>query len=120
VTDTLFTLPSFASQTVTVLRPLTVNDHGDITPDWSQEPVTHLLTGCSVQPPRLPRTAVTSGGHEVFTDLVLYGPANADLQDTDRVVFDGDVYAVTGAVHRYETGVIDHIEVFLHRITPVA
>lgn len=101
-------LPSFATQSVTVLRAGTITDHGATVQDWSN-PVAHAITGCSVQP---------GGGAEdllhgdVITILyTIFAPLDADVVDTDRVVVGGVAYDIDGPVKRWETGVLDHIEV---------
>jgi len=109
-------LPSFATQTVTVLRPATVDDHGDVVPDWSQTPTQIPLTGVSVSPPR---RRGQENAHSVTTELMLFAPL-VDLRDTDRIVYAGTTYAIRGEVMRYETGVLDHIECHLTTVTPAA
>lgn len=110
-------LPTFATQTVTLLRPATLNDHGDVVPDWSQTPTSIPLPGVSVSPPR--RRGVENA-HEVTTEFMIFAPLDADLRDTDRIVYKGTTYAIRGEVLRYETGVLDHIEAYLTTITAVA
>lgn len=110
-------LPSFATQAVTILRPATLNDHGDEVPDWSQVPTQIPLTGVSVSPPR--RRGVENA-HEVTTELMIFAPLASGLRDTDRVIYNGTTYAVRGEVLRFETGVLDHIEAYITTITAVA
>lgn len=110
-------LPSFATQTVTVLRAPMADDHGDDVPDWSQSPTQFTITGACVAPPRV-RHALNV--HDVTTELMIYAPADADLLDTDRIIFNGITYAIRGEVIRYQAGVLDHIEAYLDTITPVA
>lgn len=100
-------LPTFATQTVTVQRAGLVTDHGAQVPDWTN-PTVHAVTGCSVQPAggsedRVNRDAVT-------TQFTLYAPLDADVRATDRVVFDGVTFEVDGPPRRWATGVLDHIE----------
>jgi hypothetical protein len=107
-------LPSFATQTITVIRPAWTDDHGTSVPDWN-DASEHTITGCSLQPVAaveqvLNRDAVT-------TTWQLFAPASADVTATDRVrAPDGAVYEVTGAVRVWDTGVLDHVDAMLSRV----
>jgi hypothetical protein len=109
------TLPSFATHTVTVVRPSWADDHGASVRDWDNT-TTHTVTGCSVQP-------VTGSEDEinraisVTTVALLYAPAAADIADTDRIRFGGVTFEVEGSVRRFTTGVLDHLEVSLRFVS---
>lgn len=106
-------LPAFAAQTVTVLRAGAITDHGATVADWNAA-ASHTVPGCSVQP--------ASGGEDqvnrdaVTTGATLYAPADADIVDTDRIQYSGVTYDVAGPVRRWQTGVLDHLEVSLRAV----
>ena len=43
-------LPSFATQTITIIRPTFVDERGSLVPDWDNPEKTIKVDGCSVQP----------------------------------------------------------------------
>lgn len=100
-------LPSFATQTITVQRAPMVDDHGTDVPDWT-DPDEHDETGCSVQP--APGTEDLIGRDQITTIWTVYAPLAADVLTTDRVVYQGDTFEVDGPIRRWETGVLDHVE----------
>jgi len=107
-------LPAFATQTVTVVRAGTTNDHGAQVADWTAA-TTHQVAGCSIQPAagsedQTNRDAVT-------TTASLYGPVDADILDTDRIQYGGVTYEVNGPVRRWASGVLDHTEATLRAVT---
>lgn len=75
-------LPSFAHETVTVLRPAMRSSRGTLVPDW-QNASGHELTGCIVQ---LPSTSMDLDGR-TQTQLTgtLYAPQGADVRAGDRI-----------------------------------
>lgn len=107
-------LPAFATQTITVLRPAWAEDHGTLVADWTT-PVTHTVAGCSVQPvlgaeDEINRDAIT-------TAWVIYAPGDADLLDTDRIRLDDSyTYEIVGSVQRWSTGVLDHKVTAIRRV----
>lgn len=107
-------LPSFATQTITVKRAPLVSDHGSQVRDWTAT-TDRDETGCSVQPAvgsenRINRDAIT-------TIYVVYAPATADVLDTDRVEVFGTDYDIDGPVRRFLTGVLDHLEIPLKAVS---
>lgn len=106
-------LPGFATQTVKVWRAPLVSDHGTQVSDWNNA-VSHEVTGVSVQPrggsvDLINRYAVT-------TVLIVFAEITADVLDTDRIEHGGVTYLLDGPVARYETGVLDHLEIPLRRV----
>jgi hypothetical protein len=107
-------LPSFADQTITVIRPTWTDDHGTTVADWTT-PTEHDVAGCSVQP--LPGTENLAHRDAVSTLWRLIAPVDADLLDTDRVrAADGQTYEVTGSIQRWLDGVNDHVDAELTRV----
>lgn len=75
-------LPSFARQTVTIIRPGSITDHGTQVPDWSA-PTLIPVPGCSVQP----ATGARNYDHRdaVRADLAVWMPPGTDARGTDHV-----------------------------------
>lgn len=94
------------SDTVTVLRGRSRDNWGDVQGSDSGTDV----TGCSVQPTSASES--TDTGELLVTNLTVYLPAGTDILATDRVQWQGDVYAVNGkpAVWRDELGNDDHVQ----------
>lgn len=109
------TLPTIgAPDTITILRPVMVDDRGTLVPDWSQPPAeTVSVEGCSVQPQtgaddRSQRDALSS----VF---VVYAPPETDVGAFDQVLVD-DYSAplkTTGEPLRWSVGFLDHVVINL-------
>ena len=89
-------LPSFASQTVTRIRPGTKESRGSTIPDWSEDKVTTLtITGCSVQPAS---TGLSQDGRVlgISEGLTAYLPEGSDVQAGDHILYDGNIYEING------------------------
>lgn len=107
-------LPSFASETVTVLRAPLVKDHGSMVLDWSA-PTLITVAGCSVQPGA---TAEDNENREgVSVEFTVYMPDGADVTATDRVRLASGDYVVVGEPERWKspTGTLSHVKVLLQR-----
>lgn len=104
-------LPSFAKQTVTVLRPSYVEDErGNLVPGEYQS---HSVPRCLLQPGA--STEFTDGRDTVAITATLYLPPGADIQPGDRVKIDALTYEVDGEPQRWEspTGRVSHTVAFL-------
>lgn len=108
-------LPTFATQTLTVLRATTTTDsHGNARPDWAHADE-HEIEHCLL----VPHDSVEQLGtrDEITSAWELFAPVGADVLATDRVRdADGVVYEVNGSVLRFQTGVLDHVAAVLTRI----
>lgn len=106
-------LPTFAAQTVTVLRATTVTDHGSERRNWSS-PTLHDIAGCVV----VPVVGAEDEAHRdaITTVQIVHAPVGADVVDTDRVRVAGVVYDIDGPVRRFESGVLDHLEIPLRHV----
>lgn len=107
-------LPSFARDTITILRPSVTTIRGTDALDWSA-PTPLSIHGCSVQP---------SGGSRDFerdanSDVrwVAYVPPSTDVRLTDRIVWQGKTYEIDGEprVWSSPTGAASHIQLDLVR-----
>ena len=108
-------LPSWFRQTITRLRPGVTTVRGQEVPDWdSAESVT--ISGCSVQPST---TALSQDGRilGIAESFNLYMPANADVREGDRVVYNEETYVVSGVPRPWvsATGTMDNKQVTLER-----
>jgi hypothetical protein len=94
------------SDTVTILRGRTRDNFGNLQGGDTGTDV----TGCSVQPAS--SSELTDRGELTVANLTLYLPAGTDILATDRVRWNGQVYAVNGPPNRWndETGTEDHVQ----------
>lgn len=100
-------------QSVTRLRPTFTRDsHGNDSEDWS-DPASLLIPGCSVQP------GVTSEDRQnrdtTLIAFTVIAPAGIDVLSTDRIVYSGNTYEIDGEPERWETGILDHTNLYLKR-----
>lgn len=120
-------LPSFATQTITRIRPGTKKERGQTVPNWDYAPastaaaqdVTYAteldIPGCSVQPAG---TGLSQDGRilGVQDGLTVYAPAEADIQGGDRIRFGGNVYTINGDPRVWPAAArCEHIQLNLQR-----
>ena len=108
-------LPSWFKQTVTRIRPSTKTSRGSTVPDWS-DPSEKDIEGCSVQPSA---TTMSQDGRVlgISDSMTLYMPADADVQEGDRIEYAGKVYAVSGVARSWvsASGALDNKQATLER-----
>lgn len=104
-------LPSFASRTVTVVRPGVKPLRGTTVPDWDHPEMELPVDGCSVQTPTTGqeldgRTATTLGG-------TVYLPHGTDVRAGDAIDYNDHRFLVVGEPMVWEspTGALDHVQV---------
>lgn len=87
-------LPSWAKDTVTRLRPGTIDRRGSLEPDWSKASSLEI-PGCSIQPGG---TSLSQDGRvlAISDGFTGYFPPAADVQAGDRITFNGKTYQVIG------------------------
>lgn len=87
-------LPSFASQTITRVRPGTTVSRGSTIPDWSKADRL-TIGGCSVQPAgtSLSQDGRVLGIQDAWT---AYLPEGSDVKAGDRIEFDGKTFVING------------------------
>ncbi|MFB7798937.1 hypothetical protein [Isoptericola sp. NPDC056134] len=105
--------PSFASTTLTRVRPVMIDDHGTQVPDWTAPGAELSIPGWSVQPGASPE--VLQNRQNVTVRWTAYGPAGADVLATDAIRYDGTLYAVDGEPARWPspTGGLAHTVLLL-------
>lgn len=112
-------IASFAQATVTVQRATVTTDrYGRETRDWSNLEAEFDLSGCSVQPMVGAETFDAAGGRVVSRWHFSAPGRDADVQSTDRIVYDGDTFEVDGSVRRWlsPSGRLGHVEAILKRV----
>ena len=108
-------LPSFCSQSITIIRPGTKEVRGSIVPDWENTAQPVVVGGCSVQPASssLSLDGRVLGISDAWT---AYLPEGTDVKAGDHILFDGNTYEISGEP-RVWTGAFtrSHIQLNLTR-----
>ena len=108
-------LPSFCSQSITIIRPGTKEVRGSIVPDWEHTAQPVIVGGCSVQPASssLSLDGRVLGISDAWT---AYLPEGTDVKAGDHILFDGNTYEINGEP-RVWTGAFtrSHIQLNLTR-----
>ena len=108
-------LPSFCSQSITIIRPGTKEVRGSIVPDWEHTSQPVVVGGCSVQPASssLSLDGRVLGISDAWT---AYLPEGTDVKAGDHILFDGNTYEISGEP-RVWTGAFtrSHIQLNLTR-----
>lgn len=108
-------LPSFCSQSITIIRPGTKEVRGSIVPDWEHTAQPVVVGGCSVQPASssLSLDGRVLGLSDAWT---AYLPEGTDVKAGDHILFDGNTYEINGEP-RVWTGAFtrSHIQLNLTR-----
>lgn len=106
---------TFATQTITRVRPGTKTLRGSEMPDWSNT-TSVSISGCSVQPAA---TSLSQDGRVlgISDGWTAYIPAGSDVKAGDHIVFDGEEYAINGEPRTWTspTGNRTHIQLNLVR-----
>lgn len=96
--------------------PVAEDAYGNEVPDWAAAELAPVeVPGCRLIPE--PGGEYTADRDATTTRWRLFAPVDADLRDTDRVRFYGDVYEIEGSVQRWRspTGALAHLEALLRR-----
>ena len=108
-------LPSWASDSVVIIRPATTTSRGSTIFDWSNA-TEKTVNGCSVQPAS---TSLSEDGRVlgISDGWTAYLPPNTDVKEGDRVRFNGETYTIKGAprVWNSATGAVSAIQLNLQR-----
>lgn len=109
-------LPSWANDSITIIRPSTATSRGSTILDWDNPTKTTAVSGCSVQPAA---TSLNEDGRVlgIMEGLTAYLPPGTDVQAGDHVTYDGDTYEINGEpkVWTSPTGMRSHILLSLRR-----
>lgn len=93
-------LPSFANQTITVVRSkTTITSRGSEVPDWTNTEKT-TVTGCSIQPAS---TSLSQDGRilGIADGWTAYVPEGTDVKAGDRIDVDGESYTINGEPRKW-------------------
>ena len=107
-------IPSFARQSVTRIRPGVKTVRGSDIPDW-ENATSLVISGCSVQPAA---TEMSQDGRVlgILDGMTCYLPPGADVQEGDRIVYDGETYVLDGAPRVWEAAFnLSHVQIRLRR-----
>ena len=108
-------LPSWANDTITRIRPGTIERRGSIEPDW-EHATEAQISGCSMQPGT---TSLSMDGRVlgISDGYTCYLPPGADVLAGGRIRFDGNVYQVMGEPRKWTspTGAVSSTQVQLER-----
>jgi hypothetical protein len=105
--------------TVTIVRPPALDPYGDPLPGAAVETT---VSGCFVQSRGAGQpgasSELTDQRDTVITGMLVFMPSGTDVEPTDRVRWNGDLYAVEGEPDRWDDirGNAHHIEVQLRRV----
>lgn len=108
-------LPSWANQTITVIRPGVKVERGSQMRDRDNV-LEFDVSGCSIQPAS---TSLSQDGRVLGIEDGMTGflPLNTDIREGDRVSFDGQTYELNGAprVWHSATGRASYVQIGLRR-----
>jgi hypothetical protein len=110
-------LPSWANDSVTRIRPGTIDRRGSIEPDWSPDKVTELvINGCSVQPST---TTLTQDGRVlgISDTWTAFFPPEADVAAGDKIMWNSKPYQLIGEprIWTSPTGMVSSVQAQLER-----
>ena len=107
-------LPSFASETVTLVDPVwTTDGRNSRRPDYGPAAARRAVPGCSVQPGA---TAEVMAGRDTSTvRWTVLAPAGTVVEATTGCEYEGQLYRVDGQPARWKspTGALDHVVLLL-------
>lgn len=106
-------LPSWCVDSVTVSRASLTALRGATERDWAHS-TEHEVGGCSLQPTAT-ATDLSQPRAATSVDAVLFAPAGSDIEEGDRVEFDGSTYSVMGVPTSRKSpfATLDHMRVEL-------
>lgn len=106
-------LPSIMNQTITRIRPGTKTSRGSVIPDWDNT-TSATISGCSIQPAS---TDLSQDGRVlgIMDGMTAYLPPTADVQEGDRIQYNGAVYTINGAPRHWPGINLGHIQLSLRR-----
>ena len=102
-------LPSWAADTITIVRPSWVEERGKKVPDYRTPAETVTVTGCSVQPAGTSETLTARQAESVR--LTVYAPPGTVIGAHDAVEWQGVRYQADGGGQQWQspTGAVSHV-----------
>ncbi|MGV3564157.1 MAG: hypothetical protein ACO1ON_12845 [Nocardioides sp.] len=106
-------LPSWATETITVVRPSWRDERGKQVPDYDTPAARTVVEGCEVQSGA--STEDLGARQNVIIRHTVWAPAGTVVGARDAVEFEGTRYAVDGEPMRWRspTGALSHVQIFL-------
>ena len=88
-------LPSWCSQTLTIVKPGTTTSRGSTVYDWEHPVSSTDIAGCSVQPAS---TGLSQDGRVLGINQgwTAYIPEGTAVSAGDHVIYEGDTYEIDG------------------------
>lgn len=108
-------LPSWCSQSITVVKPGTTTERGSTVPDWDNPKSLTTVTGCSVQPQT---TSLSQDGRVLGTSegWKAYIPEGTAVEEGDHIIFEGETYEIDGIPQPWTGPILtSHIQLNLKR-----
>ena len=93
-------LPSWCSQTLTIVKPGTTTSRGSTVYDWEHPASSTDIAGCSVQPAS---TSLSQDGRilGIADGWTAYVPEGTDVKAGDRIEFDGQIFEINGEPRKW-------------------
>lgn len=93
-------LPSWCSQTLTIVKPGTTTSRGSTVYDWEHPVSSTDITGCSVQPAS---AGLSQDGRVlgIYDGWTAYIPEGTDVKAGDHIEFEGETYAINGEPRKW-------------------
>ena len=93
-------LPSWCSQTITIVKPGTTTSRGSTVYDWEHPVSSTNIAGCSVQPAS---TGLSQDGRVLGINQgwTAYIPEGTDVKAGDHIEFEGETYAINGEPRKW-------------------
>lgn len=88
-------LPSWAKQTITIIKPGIVDKRGSEVYDWDNPISITEVNGCSVQPTT---TSLSQDGRVlgIMEGWTAYIPEGTSVDAGDHILFEGETYEING------------------------
>ena len=93
-------LPSWCSQTITIVKPGTTTSRGSTVYDWEHPVSSTDINGCSVQPAS---TGLSQDGRVlgIYDGWTVYISEGTDVKAGDHIEFEGETYAINGEPRKW-------------------
>lgn len=93
-------LPSWCSQTLTIVKPGTTTSRGSTVYDWEHPVSSTDIAGCSVQPAS---TGLSQDGRVLGINQgwTAYIPEGTAVSAGDHVIYEGETYAINGEPRKW-------------------
>lgn len=106
---------SFATQSITIVRPTMIDDRGTPVPDYDNPASTQVIENCSVQPGSPASSEALTARQGVTVKWTVYAPPRLTIDAHDAVEYEGVRYSVDGDPAHWPspTGLLDNTVISL-------